>query len=117
MKYALGLNPLVPCKAGILPSGHITNVSGAHYIDFQFRRLKGSGTGTTERGYTVGGLTYVVEVSSDLVNWSTGAALMSQLGLPIDNGDSSETVTVRVNPPASSGKKQFVRLKVISLKH
>lgn len=111
MEYGLGLNPLVPNKRSVLPSTQLNNVNDAPGLDFQFRRLKGKGTGSAEGGYTVGGVTYVVEVSSDLVHWQTGPALMSQVGSPIDNGDSTETVTVRVR---SEGKQQFVRLKLVN---
>ncbi|MED5419637.1 MAG: hypothetical protein VYA27_13095 [Verrucomicrobiota bacterium] len=36
-----------------------------------------------------------METSEDLVSWETGEGFTWQVGVPVDNGDGTETVTVR----------------------
>jgi hypothetical protein len=79
--------PLIPVKGG---TGH----------QFQYRRLKGDGSGTTEAGYILGTISYTVYISTDLSDWKTGPSYLAQVGTPIDNGDGTETVTVQANSPA-----------------
>ncbi len=84
--------------------------SGSDYLSISYRQLQG-GTGTTGFDYTVAGLTYTVEYDSDLVDpWSSGSVF--QVGSAIDNGDGTETVTVRLTTDISNETKQFIRLKV-----
>lgn len=42
--------------------------------------------------------------------WSTGSVL--PVGSPVDNGDGTETVTVRLTTPISADRRQFIRLRV-----
>jgi hypothetical protein len=53
-------------------------------------------------------VTYTLRASSDLIEWNTGADRFTQVGAPVDNGDGTETVTVRLNATGS----QFVKLEV-----
>lgn len=53
-------------------------------------------------------LTYTVEVSGDLINW---AAAATEVGVPTDHGDGTETVTVRDIVPAD-GQRRFIRLRI-----
>lgn len=76
---------------------------------FTYRRLRGTGTGSTETGYVIHGFRYLVETSSDAKQWSSGATRSQQVGLPVDNGDGSESVTVRL---LEAGSQAFARLKV-----
>lgn len=86
------------------------------YLEFEFRRRVGAGSGTTESGYTVDGITYTVEVSTDLSpgSWQTGAALFQQIEPPIYNGDGTETMTVRLLEVLNGSDSRFIRLRVTS---
>jgi len=110
LKYAAGLAPSAPAS-GASPVHAVEEVLGARHLTFSFRRIAGAGSGSTENGYSVGGVTYVVETSSSLLpgSWQTGAAQVVQTSLTA-NSDGTETVTVRLLSPLSS--KQFVRLRV-----
>jgi hypothetical protein len=61
---------------------------------------------------------YVVEVSSDLTNWTSnadGPAVTASVGSPVDNGDGTSTVTVRhVAPVSAAARTRFLRVRVIS---
>jgi hypothetical protein len=65
----------------------------------------------------VGDILYSVEVCDDLagVCWQTGRQLVEQTGNRVDNGDGTETVTVRTRVPVREAKYKFMRLKVAIL--
>lgn len=106
LEYAARLDPKVK-NAQALLSGSTWSNGQRH---FSFRRLRGTGSGSTAAGYTVSGIRYTVESAPnlDLNQWGSGPTRIEQVGLPVDNGDGSETVTVRL---LGSGKL-FARLKV-----
>ena len=93
-----------------MPNGEITEDAGTDYLTITYRRLTG-GTGTTGVDYTAGGLVYTVEYDIDLTDpWSTGTVV--PVGGPVNNGDGTETVSLRLVTPLSDADKQFMRLKV-----
>ena len=108
MEYALGLNPTVANPAG-LPIATIKNYSGTNYLSMTFTR---SSVATD--------LTYTVQGSSDLINWSdlassvggaptTGAGFVSETGAaPLITVEVRDTVPSNGTP----GLKRFMRLKV-----
>ena len=52
-----------------------------------------------------------VEVSSDLINWSSASATIEHM-LNVDNGDGTATATYRFTDPVGQGQSQnFVRLR------
>ena len=62
---------------------------------------------------------YVVDMSSDLVNWQSNVEgqpeIIIEVNPPVDNGDGSWTVTVRYALPfESAGPNNFFRLKMTS---
>ncbi|MEE3179497.1 MAG: hypothetical protein VX317_07420 [Verrucomicrobiota bacterium] len=61
--------------------------------------------GVSEIGYTV-------ETSEDLVSWETGEGFTRQVGVPVDNGDGTETVTVRTLIVLTASPRRFFRLRV-----
>jgi hypothetical protein len=108
MEYALGLDPTVANPAG-LPIATIKNYSGTNYLSMTFTR---SSVATD--------LTYTVQGSSNLINWSdlassvggaptTGAGFVSETGAaPLITVEVRDTVPSDGTP----GLKRFMRLKV-----
>ena len=76
----------------------VVSDGGSDYLAMEFRRQKNALD-----------LSYIVEVSNDLEYW-TPASL--QFGSPVDNGDGTETMTIRdsLAVPTTSGR--FIRLRV-----
>jgi hypothetical protein len=108
LEYALNLNPTVANPAG-LPVAAIKNYSGTNYLSLTFTR---SSVATD--------LTYTVQGSSDLNNWSdlassTGGAPTIGAGFVSETGAAPLiTVEVRDTVPSDGtpGLKRFMRLKV-----
>ena len=97
LEYALGLDPEV-ANSDPGYSSLIVSDGGIDYQALSFRRQK-----------NVLDLTYVVQVSDDLENWST---ISQTVGSPVDNGDGTETVVIRDSLAHPAGQKRFVRLAV-----
>ena len=96
LEYALGTNPLSADGNAITCS--VVNIGGTNYLALTFTRL-------TCRNH----LTYTVQTATDLQVWNdTNTTEISST----DNGDGTETVTVRSNTPYPSLAKEFIRLQV-----
>jgi hypothetical protein len=96
--------------AALPPYESVEPDGGNDYLAITYRRLAG-GSGTTGMGYTAGGIVYTVEYDGDLADpWSTGSVV--PVGSPVDNGDGTETVTVRLSTPVTVAERQFMRLRV-----
>lgn len=108
LEYAGKLDPNSPNATAELCHGKIT---AGHY-QFSCRRLQGAGTGSVVGGYILGDIRYVIEWSGDLVQWQSGAEHFEQVGSAVPNGDGTETVTVRLNKPATELAKAYLRLRV-----
>lgn len=70
------------------------------YLQFTYRRRIG-GAGVTGVDYTADGVTYTIQLNSSLnpETWNNlTTATASPVGTPVDNGDGTETVTVRILP-------------------
>ena len=86
---------------------------------FSYRRLRevtaGDGNGATGNGYSIYGINYTVQASEDMSAWNTAAVSLSMTveGTPVDHGDGTELVTVRLYPPVLSDQRWFVRLRVV----
>ena len=88
-----------------------TNSGSTNGPTFSFRRRSGSGSGSTESGYTVDGITYTLKASPSLsaTNWQTGSSVVQQVGTPVNNGDGTETVTVRL---LGTSQASFLKMEV-----
>ena len=93
MEYALNLNPRTN-SSGQGPSASLS----ADKLALTFKRWKSPID-----------ITYVVEVSNDLITWNE---VTEVVGTPTDNGDDTETVTIRDNHLPAAIDKRFIRLKV-----
>ena len=87
-----------------------TNSGSTNGPTFSFLRRSG-GTGTTESGYTVDGITYNLKASPSLsaTNWQTGSSVIQQVGIPVNHGDGTETVTVRL---LGTNSASFLKMEV-----
>jgi len=97
LEYGFGRNPRASDAAEGYRASIVTD-GGTDYLAMTFRRQKNSLD-----------LTYLVEVSSNLSDWTTTNTLT---GTPVDNGDGTETVTIRDNVVASHGTPRFGRITV-----
>jgi len=107
-----------PAAAGpLLPAQSISEDGGKHYLELSFRRFSG-GSGDAANGYSAGGIRYTVQFSDSLIpgSWISGNAVLSQPDPPADNGDGTETVTVRISESLhdSPQGRQFVRVQIKS---
>jgi len=107
---AFGTIPNDP-KSENRPTTGMVDIGGSQYLSITYRRLH-EGTGTSGIDYTVGGLVYCVEYDNDLLSpWSLGS--VTQVGVAIDNGDGTESVTIRLNAPVvGPHTSQFIRLGI-----
>lgn len=109
---AFGLDMFSPDSASNWPAMSPVESGGNQYAGITYRRLAG-GSGTTGVNYTAGGYQYKVEVSSSMesVSWQSGSSKVTSVGSPVNNGDGTETVTVRAKSDLDSGGN-FLRLEV-----
>jgi hypothetical protein len=96
MSYALGLDPRVPEPSRYPVSGFVTD-GGHQYLSLTFRRRKDALD-----------LIYRVLVSGDLVQWVETTILV---GAVTDNGDRTETLTIRDTAPVGASRSRFMRLE------
>lgn len=98
MKYALGLDPNIPARDG-LPTISTADISDERFLILSYTRPKDR----TD-------IEYIVEVSSDLVNWNSGIEYTETL-FRVDR-DSEELIIVRDLRPLEDGSQRFARLRV-----
>lgn len=112
-EFAMKLDPKASDAVSMKPGATVVEETpgGNRLLEFKFRQRK-SGAGVTGVSYAADGVGYVIQTSTDLLpqGWSEGASLFNVIGSPVDNGDGTETVTIRLTGPVTSGKR-FVRLK------
>jgi hypothetical protein len=102
MAYALAANPYT-ASAGNLPTANQIPVSGTRYLQLAFTR----NTAATD-------ISYIVQGSSDLSQWSTIRTFRYGRWTPGGNvTDDSGAVTVQDTTPMSSTPGRFLRLQVI----
>jgi hypothetical protein len=95
IKYALGLDPDTMATAAQLPAGSLETDNGQSYL-----------TLTVNRTAEAPDINYVVEVSSDLQNWTSGAPGTVVLS------DTPTQLVVRDNTPVPGATARFIRLTV-----
>ena len=98
LEYGFGRNPTTHdveenYRASLVAHG------GTDYLALSFRRRRNALD-----------LSYEVQFSSDLVSWTTST---EPFGSPLDNGDGTETITIRDHDPARSDSARYTRVKII----
>jgi kumamolisin len=100
LEYAFGSNPT---QTGTEPLPVVTTALGSdnqEHLEITFNQLTGAS-----------GLTYTVQVSSDLVTWSSGPSATTVVSQS-PNGSGLMQVTVMDNTAASSTGRRFIRVQV-----
>jgi len=95
VKYALGLNPMVPASPNQLPVGSVQQSGGQNHLML-----------TIPRAAQATNVTYIVEVSSDLQNWSSGPPYTVTLT------NTPTLLVVRDNTPVPTAAERFMRLQI-----
>lgn len=111
IEFALNSDPTVS-STGDLP---VVTEDGT-FLEITYRQFIG-GTGTVGVDYTFEGIQYTVQVASDLAadDWMSGSVLVEKVGSAINNGDGTETVTVRLLEAIGGVDKKFLRLQITLL--
>jgi hypothetical protein len=116
MEYAFKLNPGqagrigLPQIALVMDSG-----TGKEHLTISYRQRRG-GSGTTGVDYAAEGVRYVVETTTNLMSdtWNSGSSVVEAVGTPVDNGDGTETVSVRLKSSTDQlGNKAFIRIRLV----
>jgi hypothetical protein len=101
MMYALG-GDLVATPRDALPTASFSAGTGDEkHLTLSYRRRIGASD-----------VTYAVETATDLETWQSGPAAVEPFGIPVPNGDGTETVQVRVIAPVSADPARFIRLRI-----
>ncbi len=107
LEYALNLDPQAPDTNGLPSIGKAVNpADGKLYLTFSYRRLINGG-----------GISYVVETSTDLVSWTPAGNNAEEVAPPVSVGDGiTELETVRIKPALDTPDlpMKAVRLRVTS---
>jgi len=103
-EFAFGMNPYAGGQQDRMPKGLAATHNSQSYLAISFRRRISETS-----------IAYEVEESDNLSTWTTLNILAQQVGLPVNNGDGTETVTVRATVPMEgpgSQPKCFLRVTV-----
>ena len=97
MEYGFGRNPTTS-DAGNSYRALLVEHDRADYLALSFRRQKDALD-----------LSYEVQFSNDLIGWISSE---ETVGEPRDNGDGTETVTIRDRTPASGNSTRYTRVRI-----
>jgi hypothetical protein len=106
-KYALCLDPTLPVACDKLPQPGLSN----GYFMISFRQRTG-GFGSIGINYARDNMTYSVQTADNPASgpWVSGTNAVEWTGDRWDNGDGSETVSVRAKQSTSAARQKFLRL-------
>ena len=84
----------------VTPTSVLTSDGGEQYLDFTYtRRL------------CPAGVSYVEEISTDLMTWSTVNVMASSA---VNNNDGTETRTLRITAPRSAAARYFIHSRAVT---
>jgi CotH kinase protein len=100
MSYAIG-GDLAADPHSVFPvAGYSEDVDGTH-LTLSFRKR----IDATQ-------VDYLVETSTTFDEWLSGPGTVETVGVPVNNGDGTETITVRVVATVADNPVRFIRLRV-----
>jgi hypothetical protein len=100
IKYALNLDPTKNASQGLPIAVVSPPINGQNYLTLSYTEVPNA----TD-------ISYVIQVSSDLINWSSGSLATAQVSsTPNDHG--TATVVVRDLIPITSSARRFIRLQI-----
>ena len=102
MKYALNLIPKINGTAG-LPTESMTTIGNSKYLTLTYTQV-----------LSATDITYSVEVSGDLLAWSSGASNTTTVSTTNNADGKTQTVVARDNTAVSGTTRRFIHLKVTS---
>jgi hypothetical protein len=98
LEYALHRNPKAS-ENSTTTTLSSTTINDQDYLTLTYERLKGASD-----------IRYIVEVSSDLMSWDSGAEYTTRV--QTINNTETEIIAVRDLSPITSERKRFMRLRV-----
>ncbi len=105
LEFAFGMEPLLAGEMNKLPGVTKVTIASQDYLAIRFRRLTG----------VAPGVSYTVQESSNLTDWLAIDLASCQVGAAVNNGDGTETITVRSTMPmhgAAAPSAAFLRVAV-----
>lgn len=115
LEYAFGFSPVLPQTGVIMPRGSAVTVDPVGpWLQIAFRQRQG-GVGTPGLDYVADGVHYLVETTADLTSilWQSGSSWLEVRGTPVNNGDGTETVTIRLKEALSPDQVRYLRLRIV----
>ena len=100
LEYALNLDPRTAGTQG-LPTVGGTAVGGGQYLTLTYRQVIGAAD-----------ISYVPQVSGDLVNWNAGTGYLAPVSTTPNTDGLTQTVVVRDLTPINGANRRFARLLV-----
>jgi hypothetical protein len=82
--------------------GSVEGVEGKRYLTISYRRR-----------IQASGFTYVVETSSNLINWTSTAGDVTEMGTTPTGDGVTETCTCRISPAFGEASQKFVRVRPV----
>ena len=111
LEFALGTNPN---SGADQPELTLVPASGSSPHEFIYPQIAG-GTGNIGTTYTAAGLRYVVEVSTDLINWQSGPAVLAWSNRRETLPGGMERVGIHVTDPTlNASSRIFTRLRLLA---
>ena len=101
LEFAFGLDPVAADPISRMPTLHPVADADVMWPAITFRR----------RTSAPAGVNYFVEESTDLTDWQIVDQPTHQIGVPVDQFDGTEAVTIRGTHPIGTGQ-WFLRLRV-----
>ncbi len=100
IEYALGLSPRTAGATGLPTVGQMT-INGSTYLTLTYTQV-----------FANTDITYVPQVSGDLMTWNSDANYVAAVSTQTNPDALSQIVVVRDLMPLTAGGRRFIRLKV-----
>ena len=102
-EYALGSSPIDPSDHSRFTDLDLVKIGGVQYYAFSYTRWRG-----------VKGVSFTVQVSSDLKDWKSGEEYLVPLATDSESAEGTVHKTFRSVIPSNERKGQFFRLKMVA---